>query len=68
MNPPIIGVGVGVIVESQDGRVLITRRAKHMRTFPGVWVPPGGHVGKTRASCFVVAIWFIGIYMKLIFL
>ena len=25
-------------------KVLITRRAQHMRTFPGVWVPPGGGV------------------------
>ena len=25
-------------------KVLLTRRAQHMRTFPGVWVPPGGGV------------------------
>ncbi|KAI8805346.1 NUDIX hydrolase domain-like protein [Cladochytrium replicatum] len=24
--------------------VLLTRRPKHMRSFPGVWVPPGGRV------------------------
>ena len=24
--------------------MLLTRRAAHMRTFPGVWVPPGGGV------------------------
>ena len=24
--------------------MLLTRRAAHMRTFPGIWVPPGGHI------------------------
>lgn len=37
-------VGVAVILQSSDRHVLLTRRAKHMRTFPGVWVPPGGHL------------------------
>ena len=32
------------IVETCDEQVLLTRRAKHMRTFPGIWVPPGGHI------------------------
>ena len=37
------GVKVAVVglLESSDGRVLLTRRAEHMRTFPCVWVPPG---------------------------
>ncbi|KAK4325085.1 hypothetical protein Pmani_004241 [Petrolisthes manimaculis] len=39
-----VDVGVCILVESSDGRILVTRRAPHMRTFPGVWVPPGGHV------------------------
>ncbi|KXJ16100.1 Nucleoside diphosphate-linked moiety X motif 17 [Exaiptasia diaphana] len=39
-----VGVGVSVILQSSDNRVLLTRRAKHMRTFPSVWVPPGGHI------------------------
>ncbi|XP_037785557.1 nucleoside diphosphate-linked moiety X motif 17-like [Penaeus monodon] len=39
-----VDVGVCIILESGDGRLLLTRRAPHMRTFPGVWVPPGGHV------------------------
>ena len=39
-----VNVGVVVILESRDGEVLVTRRAKHMRTFPGIWVPPGGHI------------------------
>lgn len=39
-----IDVGVSVLLESGDQKILITRRAQHMRTFPGVWVPPGGHI------------------------
>ena len=39
-----VNVGVVVILESRDSQVLLTRRAAHMRTFPGVWVPPGGHI------------------------
>ncbi|XP_018019850.1 uncharacterized protein LOC108676300 [Hyalella azteca] len=39
-----VDVGVAVLLESSDERILITRRAQHMRTFPGVWVPPGGHI------------------------
>ena len=37
-----ISVAVAVILESSDSKVMITRRPKHMRTFPNVWVPPGG--------------------------
>lgn len=39
-----VDVGVAVLLESSDNRLLLTRRARHMRTFPGIWVPPGGHV------------------------
>ncbi|CAL4226883.1 unnamed protein product, partial [Meganyctiphanes norvegica] len=39
-----IDVGVAVILETSDNKVLLTKRAMHMRTFPGVWVPPGGHI------------------------
>lgn len=39
-----VDVGVAVLLESSDHRLLLTRRAEHMRTFPGIWVPPGGHV------------------------
>ncbi|XP_052098561.1 nucleoside diphosphate-linked moiety X motif 17-like isoform X1 [Mytilus californianus] len=39
-----IDVGAAVILESADGKILLTRRSKALRTFPGVWVPPGGHI------------------------
>ncbi|CAH3023569.1 unnamed protein product, partial [Porites evermanni] len=39
-----VKVAVTVLLQSSDGRVLLTRRPEHMRTFPNVWVPPGGHV------------------------
>jgi len=39
-----VDVGVVVVLETSDNNILLTRRAKHMRTFPGIWVPPGGHV------------------------
>lgn len=39
-----VGMGVAILLTSLDQCVLVTRRAPHMRTFPGVWVPPGGHV------------------------
>lgn len=34
---------VGLLVSS-DEKVLLTRRPAHMRAFPLIWVPPGGHV------------------------
>lgn len=39
-----IAVTVSVLVVSSDDYVLLSRRPLHMRTFPGTWVPPGGHV------------------------
>lgn len=39
-----VKVAVAGLLESSDGHVLLTRRAEHMRTFPCVWVPPGGHI------------------------
>ena len=39
-----VDVGVVVVLETSDKNILLTRRARHMRTFPGIWVPPGGHV------------------------
>ena len=40
-----VNVGVSIILETKDCKILMTKRAKHMRTFPGVWIPPGGHIG-----------------------
>ncbi|XP_033124023.1 nucleoside diphosphate-linked moiety X motif 17-like [Anneissia japonica] len=37
-------VGVATLLQSSDRHLLMTRRAKHLRNFPGIWVPPGGHV------------------------
>ena len=36
-----IDCGAAIILESGDGQVLLTRRGNHLRTFPGIWVPPG---------------------------
>ncbi|CAL8298931.1 m7GpppN-mRNA hydrolase NUDT17 isoform X1 [Gadus morhua] len=39
-----VDVGVAVILQTTNQRVLLTRRAAGLRIFPGLWVPPGGHV------------------------
>ena len=39
-----VNIGVAILLTSADNHILVTRRASHMRTFPGVWVPPGGHI------------------------
>ncbi|XP_020512658.2 nucleoside diphosphate-linked moiety X motif 17 isoform X1 [Labrus bergylta] len=39
-----IDVGVAIVLQTTNQRVLLTRRAKELRIFPNVWVPPGGHV------------------------
>ncbi|KAA0201146.1 hypothetical protein HAZT_HAZT003344 [Hyalella azteca] len=46
------------MLESSDERILITRRAQHMRTFPGVWVPPGGHIvcSPCRSNCPIISL------------
>ena len=36
-----IDIGAVTLVESADGKVLLIRRAANLRTFPGIWVPPG---------------------------
>lgn len=43
---PPRGISVAAVVAplDQHGRVLLTRRPRHMRTFPGCWVLPGGSV------------------------
>ncbi|XP_073423051.1 nucleoside diphosphate-linked moiety X motif 17 [Dendrobates tinctorius] len=39
-----VDVGVAILLQSINKRVLLTRRAKELRIFPNVWVPPGGHM------------------------
>lgn len=41
-----ISLGAASLILSNDGHILLTRRPKHLRLFPGIWVPPGGHVEK----------------------
>ncbi|XP_071477449.1 nucleoside diphosphate-linked moiety X motif 17-like [Diadema antillarum] len=39
-----VDCGVATLLWSADHYLLLTRRASHLRTFPNVWVPPGGHI------------------------
>ena len=39
---PHVRLGVVVLLMDDEGSLLITRRAAHMRTFPRAWVFPGG--------------------------
>jgi 8-oxo-dGTP pyrophosphatase MutT (NUDIX family) len=40
-----VAMAMSVLLENtRTHQVLITRRAKHMRSFPGVWVLPGGGI------------------------
>ncbi|XP_039972544.1 nucleoside diphosphate-linked moiety X motif 17 [Xiphias gladius] len=39
-----VDVGVAILLQTANQRVLLTRRAKELRIFPNVWVPPGGHL------------------------
>ncbi|XP_029957749.1 LOW QUALITY PROTEIN: m7GpppN-mRNA hydrolase NUDT17 [Salarias fasciatus] len=39
-----VDVGVAILLQTANQRVLLTRRTKELRIFPNVWVPPGGHV------------------------
>ncbi|NXL68226.1 NUD17 protein, partial [Chordeiles acutipennis] len=36
-----VAAGVAALLQASTGRVLLTRRARSLDTFPGVWVPPG---------------------------
>uniref|UniRef100_A0A3B4WL38 Nudix hydrolase domain-containing protein n=1 Tax=Seriola lalandi dorsalis TaxID=1841481 RepID=A0A3B4WL38_SERLL len=44
-----VDVGVAILLQTANQRVLLTRRAKELRIFPNVWVPPG-HT-HTAAQC-----------------
>ncbi|XP_029359208.1 m7GpppN-mRNA hydrolase NUDT17 [Echeneis naucrates] len=39
-----VDVGVAILLQTANQRVLLTRRAKELHIFPNVWVPPGGHL------------------------
>ncbi|XP_040899411.1 nucleoside diphosphate-linked moiety X motif 17 isoform X2 [Toxotes jaculatrix] len=39
-----VDVGVAILLQTANQRVLLTRRAQELRIFPNVWVPPGGHL------------------------
>ncbi|KAI4791245.1 hypothetical protein KUCAC02_034123 [Chaenocephalus aceratus] len=39
-----VDVGVATILQTANQKVLLTRRAKELRIFPNIWVPPGGHL------------------------
>lgn len=36
-----VDVGVAILLQSANQRLLLTRRAASLRIFPNVWVPPG---------------------------
>jgi 8-oxo-dGTP pyrophosphatase MutT (NUDIX family) len=58
-NQPVLkhcSLAVSVLIENvKTGRVLITRRAKHMRSFPCVWVTPGGSIDEEDESLVATA-------------
>lgn len=37
-------VAACLVCQDSDGRYLLTRREKNMRSFPKAWVFPGGHI------------------------
>ncbi|XP_039214469.1 nucleoside diphosphate-linked moiety X motif 17 isoform X2 [Crotalus tigris] len=39
-----VDVGVAVLLESANQKILLTRRARTLSLFPTAWVPPGGHI------------------------
>ncbi|KAJ1081213.1 hypothetical protein NDU88_001396 [Pleurodeles waltl] len=39
-----VDVGVAVILQTANQKILLTRRSPTLRIFPNVWVPPGGHI------------------------
>ncbi|KAM3918919.1 nucleoside diphosphate-linked moiety X motif 17 [Leptodactylus fuscus] len=39
-----VDVGVAILLQSVNKRILLTRRSKELHIFPNVWVPPGGHM------------------------
>ena len=50
-----VQLGVVAAVSDPRGRILLTRRAAHMRSFPRAWVMPGGGLdeGESLTDCLV---------------
>ena len=50
-----VQLGVVAAVSDPTGRILLTRRAAHMRSFPRAWVMPGGGLddGESLTDCLV---------------
>ena len=50
-----VQLGVVAAVSDPRGRILLTRRAAHMRSFPRAWVMPGGGLdeGESLSDCLV---------------
>uniref|UniRef100_A0AAQ4PBF3 Nudix hydrolase domain-containing protein n=1 Tax=Gasterosteus aculeatus aculeatus TaxID=481459 RepID=A0AAQ4PBF3_GASAC len=56
-----VDVGVAIILQTANRRVLLTRRAKELRIFPNVWVPPGGHL-EPEETVNPFPLWMLSIY------
>eukprot|EP00978_Attheya_sp_CCMP212_P001846 scaffold3812_cov55-Attheya_sp.AAC.2 len=48
-------VGAVVIHSKNNNKVLLTRRSRHLRTFPGAWVLPGGGLNEDESLAECVA-------------
>ena len=42
-----------MVIQDENDKVLLTKRSKKMKIFPGAWVLPGGHIdlGETFEEC-----------------
>ena len=47
---PFVQLAVAAAITDQHGRLLLSRRRRHMRSFPRAWVLPGGGVEPGDAS------------------
>ena len=58
-----VNVGAVAVVESCDGMLLLTRRAKHLRTYPNIWVPPGTSQSHDRSVLVVLKFYYHLVYL-----
>jgi mutator protein MutT len=66
-EPDLMRSAVCLAILSKDGKILISKRAKDLRQFPGAWVCPGGHLdpGETLEECAIREVWEeVGIDVK----